>query len=131
MTVVFEPLAQAQVWGFREGVANAAESLRGYAIQAGDCAVGHVIAAADEPGFSYVIAACGRWNDGRMAMLPAGLVERVVGGAAVILLDCSRGELAAAPAFESDRYRDAAYRSELGAYYASIVPSGFDRVGVG
>ncbi len=108
------------LWAFRPGLARASGGPFGYAVEATDGAVGHVIAAGEGLGASYVIAAGGPWNGGRMVMLPAGVIERVDHDALAVVLACSREQIAGAPPFEGDRYQDGAYRAELGEYYARL-----------
>jgi hypothetical protein len=94
----------------------------GYAIDAADGFVGTVGAARDDPSGAYLIALGGPWNGGRSLMIPAGAIRRVEREARVIHLSCTRAQLRDAPAYENDRYQDAAYRRELAAYYQRLVP---------
>ena len=112
------------LWERRPGVAVIA-SLDGYAVHAIDGPIGEVIASDDVPGRGYVIAAGEpspqgrRPSAGRIVMLPVGLIVRVVPKARAMLFDCTVTQIADAPAFENDRYQDAAYRAELDMHYGS------------
>jgi hypothetical protein len=102
----------------------------GYSVHAVDGPIGEVVASGDEPGRGYVIADGGpslqglRPTGGRLVMLPVGLIERVNPTARVILVGCTLAQIAHAPAFENDRYQDAAYRTELDRYYGSPAACG-------
>jgi hypothetical protein len=93
----------------------------GYAIDATDGFVGTVGVARDEASGAYLIALGGPWNGGRSLMIPAGAIKRVEREARVVHLSCSRQHLRDAPAYENDRYQDAAYRGEIGGYYESLT----------
>jgi len=58
-------------------------------------------------------------------MVPAGIVERIDAQARIVVLRCSLEQIRSAPAFENDRYRDAAFRRELSAYYGALFPVAF------
>jgi hypothetical protein len=107
----------APLWDCRVSGAD----LSGYVVYAGDGPVGEVIVAHIEVGRSYLVVQGGTWIDGRMLMLPAGLVESIDIHATALLMGCSRAEIASAPPFEGDRYQDGAYRAELGAHYERLV----------
>jgi hypothetical protein len=113
------------LWKRRPGVGGVGTPLDGYLVHAIDGPLGEVLASGDEPGRGYVIAAGGpslqrlALTAGRTVMLPVGLVERVNPTARAILVACTLAQIAHAPAFENDRYQDAAYRTELDRYYSS------------
>jgi hypothetical protein len=111
------------IWRYPPGAAVAAASTVGYAIDAADGFVGTVGAARDEPSGAYLIALGGPWNGGRSLMIPAGAIRRVERDARVIHVVCTREQLRDAPAYENDRYQDAAYRHELAAYYRRLAPA--------
>ena len=109
-----------EIWSYAESVARSVDHIDNYSVEATDGAVGSVCAASIEVGRSYVVAAGGSWNGGKTVMLPAGIVGRVDRDRKVVNLTCSREQIRNAPPFEGDRYQDAAYRVELGGYYASV-----------
>ena len=111
------------IWRYAPGPDVPAASLEGFAIDATDGFVGTVGVARDEPAGAYLIALCGPWNGGRTAMIPAGLISSVESLARAVHLGCSLQQLRDAPAFENDRYQDAAYRGELTAHYESLGAS--------
>jgi hypothetical protein len=114
----------AGVWRYPADASVPAVSTVGYAIEASDGFVGTVAVAREEPAGAYLIALGGPWNGGRSLMIPAGAIKRVEREARVLHLSCSRQQLRDAPAYESDRYQDAAFRGELAAYYESLKGGG-------
>jgi len=93
--------------------------LCGFTVEGRDGPVGTVTRGDSDRGHSYLIVSLDPALGRAKAMLPAGIVERVDTAAAVVRVACSRAQLAAAPRFESDRIRDAAYRTELTLHYAA------------
>jgi hypothetical protein len=112
-----------EIWSYAESVARFVDDIDNYSVEASDGAIGSVRATSIEAGRSYVVAAGGSWNGGKTVMLPAGIVGRVDHGREVVHLICTREQIQNAPLFEGDRYQDAAYRVELGGYYASLSAS--------
>ena len=110
----------APVWCFARGVAACAEATGGFAAEATDGFIGTVALARDDEGGGYLIVQGGPWNGGRTVMLPGGVVKRVDRGGRLVLLSCSREQIRSAPAYENDRYQDAAYRRELADHYAPL-----------
>jgi hypothetical protein len=107
-----------ELWRLPRGVAYRDEELVGFAVRAADGPVGTVIKASAEVGRSYLILKPRPWLDASMVMLPAALIERIDRNLGTIHLATDRVEIAAAPPFAGDRFRDAAYRAELGFHYA-------------
>jgi len=110
----FEPLAQA---------ALAAGGIEGFAVEAQDGRAGRVLAACDDGHGAFIVTSGGAFNGGLSTMVPAGLVDRVDAQARTVVLRCSVEQIGSAPAFENDRYRDAAFRNELSAYYGALFAS--------
>jgi hypothetical protein len=129
-----QPTAARPLWDYRPGVAGFGP-LEGYAVVAFDGGVGEVVAAEGKAGRSFLVAATGPTLEGgtltagRMVMLPGGLIERVDPKARVVHVAATRALIATAPTFEGDRYRDGAYRAELGAHYGPAV--GLETAGAG
>jgi hypothetical protein len=116
----YEPQAQAEL---------AAGGIEGFAVEAQDGRVGSVLAACDDGGGAFIVCSGGAFNGGLSTMVPAGVVERVDARTRTVVLRCSLEQIRRAPAFENDRYRDAAFRRELSAYYGSLFPSAFPLFG--
>jgi hypothetical protein len=107
------------IWSCPGTPVRSLEETEGFLVQASDDALGRVQAASSKPGSSYLIVTAQEpWIGSRTVMLPAGVVDRVDRGARAIAVRCSREQIMNAPRFENDRYQDAAYRAEVGRYYA-------------
>ena len=111
---------EADIWSCPATPVRSLEETEGFLVQASDGALGRVQAASSNLRGSYlIVAALEPWIGSRTVMLPAGVVERVDRRALAIAVRCSREQIMSAPRFENDRYQDAAYRAEVGRYYAS------------
>jgi hypothetical protein len=51
-------------------------------------------------------------------MLPAAIIKRVEVENETVYVDRTKEQIKDAPEFDEDRYRDDAYRDELGGYYS-------------
>jgi hypothetical protein len=117
------------LWSLPAGAARCGVAeMRGFAVEATDGLIGTVASGGIDAGRSYLIVSIHPTLGVTTAMLPAGIVDRVDMRRAVVALGCSSEEVVAAPRFEGDRYRDAAYHAELGIPYAPRPPAGV-RVG--
>jgi len=96
-----------------------------FAVEAQDGPVGCVLAACEDGDGAFIVSSGGTVNGGLSAMVPAGIVERIDAQARIVVLRCSLEQIRSAPAFENDRYRDAAFRRELSAYYGALFPVAF------
>ena len=123
--------APSSLWRYdAQAEATVAEGgLEGFAVEADDQPVGTVAVACDERDGAFIVSRGGAWNGGLSVMLPAGVVERIDVAARKVLLRCSLEQIRHAPAFENDRYRDAAFRLELTDYYGPLLPSAFRLLG--
>lgn len=86
-------------------------------VQATDGKVGKVMEATYEAGESYLVVDTGMTLLSKRVVLPAGVVERVDHDDSTVYVDRSKDEIKAAPEFDEERYRGAAYREELSGYY--------------
>jgi hypothetical protein len=91
--------------------------LVGYEVEALDGQIGKVAEASKEIGARYLVVDTGPWIFGKKVMLPAGLVERVDLEGERVYVRRTKDEIKNAPEFDIPRYREAAYREELNAYY--------------
>jgi hypothetical protein len=114
----FPTLAAEEIW-HTTGLPGMLDDIKGYSLHAADGLLGTISAANGEAGRSYLIATGGSWNQGRTVMLPPGIIDRVDRDERIVHVTCSREQIRQAPPFENDRYQDAAYRRELGGYYAA------------
>jgi len=91
--------------------------LIGYSVEATDGGIGKIDEATNEVGTSYIVVDTGPWIFGKKVMLPAGVIDRVDREDEKVYVNRSKDEIKDSPAFDDTRYRDDAYRDELGTYY--------------
>jgi len=114
-----------ELWRIPDGICFDDEQIVGCEVEAFDGPVGTVIKASAEVGASYLILAARQWVGTTMVMLPSALIERIDRERDTIHIASDRAEISQAPAFVADRFRDCAYRAELGFHYARrrLAPS--------
>src|SRR5215216_3180192 len=66
-----------------------------------------------------IVVDTGPWIFGKKVMLPAGVIRDVDLDTEKIFVERTKDEIKNAPEFDEDRYRDSAYRDELGTYYSA------------
>jgi hypothetical protein len=86
-------------------------------VQATDGSVGRVMEATYEAGESYLVVDTGQTLLSKQVVLPAGVVERIDRESSTVYVNRSKDEIKAAPEFDEERFREAAYREELSGYY--------------
>jgi hypothetical protein len=91
--------------------------LSGYTVEANDGKIGKVDEATYESGNSYLVVDTGPWIFGKKVMLPAGVIDRIDPDTEAVFVNLSKDAIKNAPEFDEKRYRDEAYREELGGYY--------------
>jgi hypothetical protein len=92
--------------------------LTGFTVEAVDGKIGKVDEASYETDSSYLVVDTGPWIFGKKVMLPAGVIERVDPDTETVFVNRTKDEIKNAPEFDEKRYRDSAYRDELGGYYS-------------
>ena len=108
-------MSTTDLWTYRDAPATA--DITGFTVEATDGDIGKVDEASNEVGSSYIVVDTGPWIFGKKVMLPAGVIETVDPDSQTIFVSRTKEQIKNAPEFEESRYRDAAYRSELGTYY--------------
>ena len=91
--------------------------LTGFKVEATDDEIGKVDEATNEVGGSFIVVDTGPWIFGKKVMLPAGVIRDIDPDTETIFVNRTKDEIKNAPEFDEDRYRDDAYRSEVGSYY--------------
>ena len=91
--------------------------LTGFEVEARDGSIGKVDEATFEAGGSFVVIDTGPWIFGKKVLLPAGVVRDVDLELEAVFVDLTKEQIKNAPEFDTERYRDAAYRNEVGTYY--------------
>ena len=71
----------------------------------------------NDVGQNYVIVDTGPWIFGKKVMLPAGVIKDVDLDTETVFVNRTRDQIKSAPEFDEDRYRDDAYRGDVGSYY--------------
>jgi hypothetical protein len=92
--------------------------LTGFSVEATDGGIGKVDEATYETSRSYIVVDTGPWIFGKKVLLPAGVVQRVDLDSETVFVNRTKDEIKNAPEFDEMNYRDDAYRSQVGDYYA-------------
>ena len=92
--------------------------LTGFKVETTDGEIGKVDEATRDVGGSFLVVDTGPWIFGKKVMIPAGLVRDIDPDAQTIFVNRTKDEIKNAPEFDEQRYRDQAYRDELGGYYS-------------
>jgi hypothetical protein len=98
--------------------------LGGFSVEATDGSIGKVDEATHEIGSGFVIVDTGPWIFGRKVMLPAGAIHRVDEQDRRIWVNLTKDDIQSAPEFDESRFREQAYRDDLGTYYAGRIGRG-------
>jgi len=109
-------MTTVDTWTYREGTWTQGD-LSGFEVEAIDGSIGKIDEATNDVGASYVVVDTGPWIFGKKVMLPAGVIDDVDLDAKQVFVNRTKDEIKNAPEFDEDRYRDDAYRSEVGSYY--------------
>jgi hypothetical protein len=104
------------LWTHRDTSINTA-NLTGFKVEAIDGSIGSIDESTNEVGASYLVIDTGPWIFGKKVMLPAGIIDRVDSAEETVYVNRTKDEIKDAPEFDESRYRDEAYREELGGYY--------------
>jgi hypothetical protein len=109
-------------WTYRDPTTLGADvsrglDLAGFGVEAIDGGIGKVDEATYETSQSYVVVDTGPWIFGKKVMLPADVIQRVDLDSETVFVDRTKDEIKNAPEFDETRYREPAYRDELGGYY--------------
>jgi hypothetical protein len=102
--------------------------LTGFKVEARDGDIGKVDEATKEAGGSFIIVDTGPWIFGKKVLIPAGLVRDIDPDAETLFVNRMKDEIKNAPEFNEERYRDQAYRDEVGSYYGRGSPRPVGRV---
>ncbi|HEU4451047.1 MAG TPA: hypothetical protein VFR63_13840 [Gaiellaceae bacterium] len=122
-------------WTYRDAETLGADisrgmDLTGFSVEARDGGIGKVDEATYDTSSSYVVVDTGPWIFGKKVMLPAGVIQRVDLDSETVFVERTKDEIKSAPEFDESRYRDEAYREELGGYYyggtSTTRPGGSD-----
>jgi hypothetical protein len=105
------------IWTFRDYESWANTDITGFKVEAIDGEIGSISEATYDVGSSFLVVDTGPWIFGKKVLLPAGVIDRVDVSDERVYVNRMKDEIEKAPEFDEDRYRDEAYRADLGAYY--------------
>ena len=111
----------SNLWIYDEIDTLKGTDLTGFEVEALDGGIGKIDEASYEVGASYLVIDTGPWIFGKKVMLPAGIVDRVDLDEQKVYVNRTKDEIKNAPEFDESRYRDEAYRTELGSYYGETT----------
>jgi hypothetical protein len=106
----------AEIWTLSVA-ASPTVDLSGFKVEALDGSIGKVDEATYEAGGSFVVVDTGPWIFGKKVMLPAGVIRDIDLDTETVFVNRTKDQIKNAPEFNEKRYRDQAYRNELGSYY--------------
>jgi hypothetical protein len=108
-------MATMDMWTFTTTARNV--DLTGFKVEATDGDIGKVDEGTYDAGASFIVVDTGPWIFGKKVMLPAGVIRDIDPDTETLFVNRTKDEIKNAPEFDEQRYRDQAYRDELGGYY--------------
>jgi hypothetical protein len=111
-------MAPADMWNWRDQSWTGLD-LVGFDVEAVDGGVGKVDEATHDIGGAYLVVDTGPWIFGSKVLLPAGVIETVDVDDGKVFVNRTKDEIKNAPDFDKDKYREEAYRGDVGAYYTT------------
>jgi hypothetical protein len=99
----------------------------GFDCEATDGSIGKIHEATYDVGSSRIVVDTGPWIFGKKVLLPAGVIDHVDVTSRKLFVNRTKDEIEKAPEFDPERYREEAYRSNIGTYYGERMPAGTRR----
>jgi hypothetical protein len=109
-------MATTDLWNYRDQSWTTTQ-LTGYSVEANDGGIGKIDEASYDVGSGYIVVDTDPWIFGKQVMLPAGVISRVDHDQEQVFVNRTKDPIKNAPEFDTDLYRDDAYRGQLGSYY--------------
>ena len=116
-----------ELWTFSDLDSWRGTDITGFNVQAVDGEIGTVDEATYDIGASYLVVDTGPWIFGKKVLLPAGVVDMVDVTNQKLIVNRTKDEIQKAPEFDEQRYREEAYRGDIGTYYGARMPAGTRR----
>ena len=116
-----------ELWTFIDHDSWRGTDITGFKVQAVDGEIGSVDEATYDIGASYIVCDTGPWIFGKKVLLPAGVVDMVDLTNRKLIVNRTKDEIEKAPEFDPERYKEEAYRSNIGTYYGERMPAGTRR----
>ena len=98
--------------------------LSGFSVEALDGSIGKVDETTHEVGSGSLIVDTGPWIFGKKVMLPATFIARIDENDRRVWVNLTKEQITNSPEFDESSFKSAAYRDELGTYYATLQPGG-------
>jgi hypothetical protein len=115
------------IWTFSDLDTWRGTDITGFKVQAVDGEIGSVDEATYDIGASYLVVDTGPWIFGKKVLLPAGVVDMVDVTNQKLIVNRTKDEIQNAPEFDEQRYKEEAYRNNIGTYYGERMPAGTRR----
>jgi hypothetical protein len=112
-------MSTTDLWTYRD---TATRNLTGFSVEATDGGIGKVDESSNDVGGSFIVVDTGPWIFGKKVMLPAGVIQNIDPDTETVFVSRTKDQIKNAPEFDESRYRDDAYRNELGTYYGPGGP---------
>jgi len=109
-------MATSDLWTYTD-TSISQRNLTGFSVEALDGGIGKVDDATYDTGQSFIVVDTGPWIFGKKVMLPAGVVRDVDLDTETVFVNRDKEQIKNAPEFDEKKFRDGAYRDELGGYY--------------
>ena len=112
-----------ELWTFTDLDSWRGTDITGFDVQAVDGQIGTVDEATYDIGESYIVCDTGPWIFGKKVLLPAGVVDMVALTTRKLIGNRTKDEIENAPEFDPQRYKEEAYRNNIGTYYGERMPA--------
>ena len=112
-----------ELWTFTDLDSWRGTDITGFDVQAVDGQIGTVDEATYDIGESYIVCDTGPWIFGKKVLLPAGVVDMVDLTNRKLIVNRTKDEIENAPEFDPQRYKEEAYRNNIGTYYGERMPA--------
>jgi hypothetical protein len=112
-----------ELWTFTDYESWRGTDISGFKVQALDGDIGSVDEATFDIGASYIVVDTGPWIFGKKVLLPAGVVDHVDVVDQKLFVNRTKDEIEKAPEFDPERYKEEAFRNNIGTYYGERMPA--------
>jgi hypothetical protein len=116
----------SDLWAFKPQ-AREAPRVVGFDVEALDGSIGVVERTVGGPGSAHLIVDTGFWNLGKKRMIPAGMIDSIDLERRRVVINMTKAQIRAAPDFDEERSRDAAYQALVSDYYDPFYYDPFPR----
>jgi hypothetical protein len=121
------PHTTPELWTFTDYDSWRDTDITSFKVKAVDGEIGSIDEATYDIGASYIVVDTGPWIFGKKVLLPAGVVDMVDFENRMVIVNRTKDEIEKAPEFDPERYKEEAYRHNIGTYYGERMPAGTRR----